>query len=271
MTTCPLCQRDADGPITGICTGCEARISQQLSEIVNYAHAAQGMSAPQRTGESTHSAAYGSRPPINLAAVDYADRLGYATSVTYSDGSVHAFDRNGLAMLHEWERIVREERQLTPPALVPYSGNQHTEIGNVCRFLVAHLSWAAEQPWADELGREVAEIHRAGMIALRAIPARRGRIACPGDDPETGDICAATIWLPDDLHDYVRQAGETQPKRTLYCSECGTTWTVDRLFQVAKAIHGVTGLARQYGRDVVAHVLQVSPRHVNRMIAKEAG
>lgn len=268
LLTCPLCDRAGGTPITGICDRCATRLSQQLAQIVHNAATCAACLAPERTGSST-GGNYASKPPINLATSDYAQRLGYTRTVTFRDGSLHLEDRNGLAMLHEWERLIRDQRHLTPPALLARAATELAEIRNVCRFLGKHQPWAAAQPWADELAREVSDIHQAGLVALRAIPARRGRIACPGDDPETGDICGATIWLPEDLYDYVTQPGQTHPKRTLYCSNCTTTWTVNRLFAVAKALHGVTKLATYFGRDAVAQVLQVSPRHVNRMISKE--
>lgn len=264
--TCPLCNRDGDTPITGICTACEARVSQQLAEIVRFAATAATMTEPGRTGDSSRSGTYGSRPPINVNALDYAERLGYVETVRLSDGTYRATYHNGLATLHEWERMIREERRLTPPALIPYAGSQAKEIRNVAAFLLAHLSWATAQSWADELAKEVSDIHRAGMIVLRAVPARRARISCPGDDPETGDICGATIWLPDDLHDYVRQPGQPAPLRTLHCQQCTTAWTFDRLLRVAISVDA-NAVVRGFGKDFIERHLGVTRRRVNQILA----
>lgn len=291
LLTCPACSQDSSTPITGICTACANRMATRLAEIVTYASACAERVEPERTGETGGARAFGSKSPANDARVDYAHHLGWidhhqdegtdpdprwdATRrrawQSLQDARRLTWDRDGLAMLYSWERTVRDERHLTAPALLDYAGSQLGEIRTVCTFLITHLPWIAEQPWADEMVREVIEIHRAGAIALRALPPRRGRITCPGDDPETGDICNETIWLPDDLADYVRQPGEHAPKRTLYCHNCTSTWSFDRLLRVAIAVDP-RAVVRGFGKEFIERHLGISRRHVNRLLAgREAG
>ena len=251
--SCPSCGRDTDEPVTGMCVGCANRVRQQLREIVDLAHQAAETLEPGRNG-STHAAAYGSRPPLNIVALDYAATLGWSTTVQTASGAIHV-DRDGLGMLHEWERLIREERHLTPVAYVPYAGTRHKEIMAACGFLTTHLEWACAQAWASEMVSEVSEVHRAGQVALRAVPERQGRIACPGELAE-GGTCGAWLMLPasDKWDDYLRQPGETHPRRTLYCRICGTDWTIDRLLHVARAMYGVTLLAKAFGDDVLQRI-----------------
>lgn len=264
---CPSCSRNSDQAIAGICALCLSRIVQQLAEIVRMANEAHEHIAPERTGEPGRSA-YGSRPPINLGCADYAQRLGYTEHTSSDSGHIELF-RNGLGMLHEWERLIREERHLTPPALVPYAGSDFAEIVNVCTFLTTHATWATAQSWADELALEVSAIHRAGLVVLRTAPTRRGRIACPGDDPETGELCGNPIWMPEEFSDYITQPGEHTPKKTLWCRNCTTTWTVERLMRVAVEVHGVTRLARGFGKEVTARMLGLSETQLRRRITAE--
>ena len=259
--TCPYCNRPADRPIIGICTSCEANTSSMLGQIVNYRRVAETMIQPGRTGS-------GFTPTersigLNVTSLSYSLNLGYSAKTDADE----LLDRDGLGMLHEWERLIRDERNLTPVALVPYAGNTDNETRAVVRFLLVHLPWVAEQPWAAEMVAEVSEVHRAGMVACRSVPVRQGRIACPGDDPETGDICGAIIHLPDDFHDYVKQPDQTQPSKTLYCRNCLTTWTLERLARVAIEIHGITRIASAFGKDTIARCLGQTERHVNRLIA----
>lgn len=289
LLTCPACKRDSDIPLTGICTGCANRMAARLAEIVTFARSCEERIEPERTGEAGGSRAFGSRTPANDARVDYAHHLGWIDHhedegsdpdprwtaeqrrqhQARQDAKRLVWDRDGLAMLYSWERLVREERRLTPPALLDYAGSRHGEISVVCQFLITHAPWIAAQSWAEEMVTEVIEIHRAGAVALRALPPKRGRIACPGDDPETGNICNETIWLPDDLADYVRQPGDHAPKRTLYCHNCTSTWSFDRLLRVAIAVDP-RAVVRGFGKDFIERHLGISRRHVNRLIAGKA-
>lgn len=265
--TCPVCSASTERPVDGMCSACEGRTRQMLAEIVANAKACAVTLEPGRSGDAG-SAAYGSKPPLNVTALDYAVTLGYSVVVEGSAGSIR-IDRDGLGMLHEWERLIREERNLTPVALVPYAGSGAEEIRQVCEFLATHLQWACAQAWAPEMAEEVSEVHRAGMSALRTAPARSGRIRCPGDDPETGNVCGHVIGLPADFEDYLRKPGESAPRRTLWCGNCVTEWTVERLLLVAVEVYGLGNLVQAFGQDVFCRVLGIGDRQLRRRMAAE--
>ena len=256
---CPACNRRTEHPIDGICTSCEANTADMLIQIVGFRNTAETMIEPGRSGSGRMSSER--TIGVNVTALSYATNLGYCTK-----SGIEALDRDGLGMLHEWERLIREERQLTPVALVPYAGSCGAEVKAVARFLLNHLPWAAEQTWATEMVTEVSEVHRAGQIACKAVPARRRYMTCPGDLPE-GGLCENRIPLPDDFADYIRQPGQAAPRQTIYCNRCLTTWTIERLVQVALSTYGVKVVASIFGRDMIASYTGVTRRHVNRLIA----
>lgn len=68
--------------------------------------------------------------------------------------------------------------------------------------------------------------------------------------------------------EYIRQAGESKPRKTIWCSNCHTEWTISWLLKVAVAEWGLETLARSFGKDVLAKCYGVTERHLNRLIAK---
>lgn len=64
-----------------------------------------------------------------------------------------------LAVLESWARMVREERSLERP-------KTRATVSTEASLLVAHLPWIAEQPWVDELAKEIRDVKSALHSAI---------------------------------------------------------------------------------------------------------
>lgn len=195
---CPLCNKPAKDQT--LCQRCSVRLRERISEIPGlrteagkYIQAAQGGHGTN-SGEPTSG--------INFAALDY------------SNGN------DILPVMWEWEKLIREERQLTPPALVQ---PQADEVQATCNFHLAHLDWMLEQDFVDEYAREIATIHAKGIHAARRNIEPVRRIACPSPHPHDEErYCNAMLAIDD--------ADLLTP---VTCRRCGTQWTPARLVAVA--------------------------------------
>lgn len=159
-----------------------------------------------------------------------------------------------LGVLWEWERLIREERDLTPPGLLNPHGTKHDEIEQSVKFHVAHLEWIGQQPWVDEYARELRGLHRAGVAAARRDIDRARKIPCPADTQE-GLPCGTRLTLPDDLLAYFT------------CPKCKNQWQAVRLVAVALADEQVTVWLDS---AAIAGYLGITERKV-RDLAKKLG
>lgn len=107
---------------------------------------------------------------------------------------------SALGVLHGWARVVREDRDLEPPASITITGERDT--------LSRHLDWCAEQPFVDEMHAELRQL-RAALKSLNGNEDERpvGRCYLPADDGE----CGGPIWVDD-------AAGHA------HCGRCRQTW-----------------------------------------------
>ena len=127
-----------------------------------------------------------------------------------------------LGVLWEWEKLIREERNLTPVGLLEPQGNKDQEIDASVKFHLSHLEWIGQQEWADEYARELRNLHRAGVAAARRDIDRARKIPCPADTQE-GLPCGNRLTMPDDLLAYFT------------CPKCKNQWQAVRLVAVALA------------------------------------
>ena len=81
-----------------------------------------------------------------------------------------------LNILHSWEVIIRRDRQLTPPALVPKSDTVEDEVKQTCQFHLSHLDWSMSQVWALEFVGEVLGLHARGRAAAKQFKEQVRRI-----------------------------------------------------------------------------------------------
>lgn len=224
---CPLCNKAT--PERTLCSRCETRLRQRIAEIPTLRTEAGKYIAAQQGGHGTNSGEPTSG--INIAALDY------------SSGN------DILPIMWEWEKMIREERRLTPPA---YLEPQADEVKATCRFHLSHLDWTLEQEWADEYAREIATIHAKGIHAARRTVDPVRRIACPSPHPEDPDrYCNAMLAIDD--------ADLLTP---IMCKRCATQWTPARLVAVA-----MSDPDREVWLDAesIGQWAGISERHVRRI------
>jgi hypothetical protein len=135
---------------------------------------------------------------INVAALDYS------------------MAKETLDILHGWESIIRESRQLTPPALVKAESTTEAEVEATCKFHLAHLDWSLQQDWAKDFASEVGEIHAKGMAATKQFIEQPRRIPCPTDECRKFVVIDAENLMDD-----------------VSCFGCKQSWSVLRLIALA--------------------------------------
>lgn len=86
-----------------VCAPCSVRLLDDLSEVVRLACEAAAF-IPPASGTGLATGAYGSRPPINLAAVDPE------LAVIHPDPDDGTYAPTILECLEAWERMVRDDR-----------------------------------------------------------------------------------------------------------------------------------------------------------------
>lgn len=204
-----------------VCQPCLTRLGHTLDDIPQLAENASADLLP-RHGQGGGRTVPASRPPIHLDAVDPA-----LTLVDVGGG-----EQPVLEVLESWERLVREQRRMTPygPASTArtartgpggYAGATRT-LRAVCSFLHASLPWWATRPDLPihDLDRET----RACWAALRRHDPDRDpthwRIPCP-TLTDTGD-CAHPLHVT-----------RIHPDEHVHCRRCGRTWDTTQLLAVA--------------------------------------
>lgn len=193
-------------------------------------------------------------PTLQQEASEHLDpsRTGSGgVSVERSIGiNINALDfsmaKETLAILHGWESIIREERALTPPALVKAEATTEAEVEATCKFHLAHLEWSANQDWFDDFANEVAEIHAKGMAAAKRFVEQPRRIPCPTDDCHKFIVIDAENLMDD-----------------VSCFGCKQSWTVLRLVALA-----MSNPNRKFYLDVeaIALWLGITQRQVYKII-----
>lgn len=223
---CTICRRQAK--TEGACQGCFVKVRDMLNELPNLQYQAGFYLEPSRTGSgmATMERTIG----INVNALDFS----VASDL--------------LAILHSWESIIRRERELTPPALVPKQPNVDLEVQATCEFHLAHLDWSLSQEWAVEFAGEIYGLHARGRAAAKQFKEQARRIPCPTDD------CKKFVVI--DVDDLTSDVS---------CFGCKQTWTVLRLVALA-----MSNPNRKFFLDVeaIALWLQTTEREIYRIIKK---
>jgi hypothetical protein len=159
-----------------------------------------------------------------------------------------------LGILHEWEKVIRGERHLTPPAFIRKPESVGAEVVDAIAFAQTHLRWAGEQEWIGDYIREVKELHAMGMAAARQYVKRARRISCPTEIAEGGNC--NNILKIDDEH----------PLAIFECRKCDTQWTTLRIIAVA-----MSDPSREIWLDAeaLAAYTNIQERQVHRLIKRE--
>jgi hypothetical protein len=206
------------------CTACADWLKVTLIDIGRYAADAAACHIRTENGTTSGPATFGSRPPINVEAIDPELSLI----------ELNAGDRSSavpiLEALEMWERAIREDRgygpygpasaDRMPPATTTATETAVTLTG-VLSFLGAQLDWIVTEEtfgleeFADHVRRSCAVLRRWSTEDVQL----GTRIACP-TVKDDGSSCNAAI----------RVSTDGDP---VLCRRCGRTWSIEWLIQVA--------------------------------------
>jgi ribosomal protein S27E len=200
-----------------LCTSCYHRLEQELAELPAlsswlHANLAEGSSAAPNPMRVTSRENW----PVPIAT-DVHDHLE----------DIHA-------KLASWCLNVCDDRDLQGPG--------RSDVNATAAFLLAHLDWSSEQPWADAFAVEIHELHRDAHALVPVVPqTHRLDLPCPD--------CQTTTITRTDGADYAR------------CESCGRLWK-EREYQwlckrVAREQEDASGWLLP---EVVAAIVDVNPK-----------
>jgi hypothetical protein len=212
--TCIICAKAEPHDGWTVCNGCLGRLDDDLARIVELTRLAADRLIRETKGSSNGSRSVpGSRPPLDLAALDAAMAV------------------DALAILEIIEREWRAHRHLAAygPASARRGPTRTEELTGAVGFLRSQLALMASDP--DWFGLQCANqptcpcdpcaVHRLAQTLERYNPDRnekpgRVRVACPSDHPDAdGRQCGYTLW--------------TNGREVSDCPRCCTRWTADEL------------------------------------------
>lgn len=218
---CAFCAKETRYRVGRVCAPCFSRLRVWLLSLPQLAAEAGNRLEVTAVGRSSGRSVPGSRPPLNLDAIDPALAL-----IELAPG-----DRSSavpiLEALESWERLVRAENELAPYGIAtalnrdPLSST--ATLANVCRFLSVWLEWMAETDEVDVVDFHI-HIKSARRVLLRWSweheDETRWRVTCPhvrGSGQECGSVLHF-VGLEDD---------------EVRCRGCGSRWSPARLLAVA--------------------------------------
>jgi hypothetical protein len=228
----------------GICADCHAEIVAHLRALPGLVAQAHHHLVPGSTGEHIAAGVPGSRPPLNIAALDLA--CGEWLLMTDEDT-----EEPPWTGLEGWEQDWRTVLHDAPygEATAHRTAQGKTTLGGIVEYLKDNLERAAAvHPAIDEFARDVRRMHAAALNALSltrfdidpdpdAEEPPDWTIACPADviDGDTVRICGYRIRMrrrPRPVTDLER---EHPTPITATCERCGSRWDTRRLVDVALA------------------------------------
>ena len=198
-TPCTICTKPTEQ--VGLCVRCQNGLHQKLDDILEFWKLAHDELLPGRSGSGGRS----SERTIGLNVNALSFVAGHDI----------------LGCLHEWEKLIREARQLTPPALLKKPANLHDEITEAIKFAQVNLAWSGTQDWIADFAGEIKDIHSQGMQAAKQFVEKTQRIPCPATMPD-GSYCDKPLKVDSD-----------DPLKLFECRKCGSTWSTIRLIAVA--------------------------------------
>jgi len=156
-----------------------------------------------------------------------------------------------LSFLHGWEQVIRDDRNLTKPALLAKPATLEIEIKDAVGFAQLHLAWSGSQEWIADFARELREIHGQGMAAARRFVEKTRKIPCPA---ETGQGSCSNLL----------KINSEDPLEIFECRRCKSEWTTLRLMAVAMSSKQSVWL----DSEALSKWMGVSERHVRRLAQK---
>jgi len=246
------------------CAACADRITADLRAIPELAAMAAASLLPGSGTTGTTHAAYGSRPPLNVDALDpaLAHVPGHSAPL--------------LVLLEEWEKLIREMRGMArygiASAARTVTDSPDATLVGVCGFLAHHVEWTVSEPgfpledYADELRQFVRALRRwdresqdVGTMVRCPTPTLKPCGCDPDDRPycedcdTTGEVqgqCGYRLYYTD-VHDDVtcRRCGAKRSAMTLAAVAMADGRDVWLDPEAAAQVLGVTeGTLRQWAR-----------------------
>ena len=197
------------------CQPCAQRLHDNITALPELTAMAVA-SLPPGQGTST-STAYGSRPPLNVSALDPELAL---VELNHGDPSSAV---TILECAEMWERAIREDRGFAPYGVASEQRADSTTkatLTSVCRFLASQVQWATTEPafgleeFADHMHRAVTVLRRWDYTA----------------DPAATVIACPTITDQGDCGYRLRYS---TMEETVTCRRCGASRDVATLTVVA--------------------------------------
>jgi len=228
LQPCNICHFNTSA---GICNRCQSRIHQQLDDLLEFWKGAHDELLPGKSGSGGRSSER--TIGLNVAALSFI--AGHDI----------------LSFLHGWEQVIRDDRNLTKPALVAKPATLEIEIKDAVGFAQLHLAWSGSQEWISDFARELREIHGQGMAAARRFVEKTRKIPCPA---ETGQGSCSNLL----------KINSEDPLEIFECRKCKSEWTTLRLIAVAMSSQQSVWL----DAEALAKWMGVSERHVRRLTQK---
>lgn len=169
---CLLCNADAH---RHACDPCIKRIRQWLrwTELYTTWLHMPHMLTPTRGQTGRRQPGYASRPPARLEALVMLDKR--STQGTGEDDDEHDAYWSILGTLHGLAAYLRQIADHSPPRQITLAG----ETG----YLLAHIDWAANHPWIDNLAADIHNLHDQTRNQCKDRPESCGtclQISCEG-------------------------------------------------------------------------------------------
>lgn len=229
---CAICKQHTKND--KVCLRCFTRLRARIDELPALHHESKACIEPVKSGNNGHNTSGEPTIGINLTALDFST------------------GKPILEIMHEWEKLIREERQLTKPAFLKRHKTITHEIAATVQFHLHHLDWCMTQEWATDYAREIAELYAKGCIAARRDKNTNRRIACPATINDK--TCNALIAV-----------NANNLNETITCARCKTNWTTARMISVA-----LNTPEQETWLDVeaIAQWCNLSEKQVRRIISK---
>lgn len=226
---CNICHKPSQNE--GACWKCHLRLQTHLIEIPELHASSAEFIAPGRSGSG--SVSQERSIGVNVSALDYSAAVDL------------------LAILHQWEAMVRCERGLTPPAMLKREPSLEAEVKATCDFHLAHLDYIVGRDWASDFAGEVAEMHAKGMSVCKRFVEQSRRIPCPTDN------CGKFVAID------VVKVKENGLADEVSCFGCKQSWSLIRLVTLAMA-----NPSRKFFLDVeaISMWLGLKPRQVYTIV-----
>lgn len=213
--SCIICTTEREATHGYLCTGHFERLARMLRDVELEACLLDARpSMAIRTGSGGGSLA-SERSPVRLDVLALLDRRTYryekpsigpwcpdcwhgtCVAMRAWDDAINARATEAMSVLetlHGWARLIREERDLTPPETVTISGERD--------LLTRQLDWLADQSFIDEPYRDIRQLlgQLKGVNGTNELRPKMVGV-CP-TLLETGE-CGGRLWPNDDRGEVV--------------------------------------------------------------------